>query len=157
MRSKNYTSIDELVKRFSQTSKISPSYSKESEGLKQSILTENTEKYDRKEKQVEKIEIQEIVEHEPEVQLKNYINHRPESIKIDDNLKKAGAAQSGNIEYQSTQTIKLPISDEKVLKGLHAPIRSSFRWLAQLCMYLLNQAHITLKNVGGKATRKQVR
>lgn len=51
--------------------------------------------------------------------------------------------------------IALPLSDDKVMQGLHAPVTSSFRWLAQLAMYILHKAHMTIKMIQGKAVQVQ--
>lgn len=47
----------------------------------------------------------------------------------------------------------IPMSDDEVLVAQKEPIVSSQRWLAELCIYLLKQSHIALKNIGGRVLR----
>ena len=46
-----------------------------------------------------------------------------------------------------------PLSDEKIVTGLHAPVTSSLRWLATLAEYLLKMMHVQLKVVSGRVIR----
>ena len=50
-------------------------------------------------------------------------------------------------------SVKLPLSDDQIAKGLHESVASSVRWLAQWCMRRLKQMHIIAKDVGGKIVR----
>lgn len=50
-------------------------------------------------------------------------------------------------------TVKLPLSDDQIAKGLHESVASSVRWLAQWCMRRLKQVHIVAKDVGGRLVR----
>lgn len=131
---KNYTPIDHLV------SKKNGSFSKPKEA----------EFFSRNE---EKINIQEAVEYQPEKEVRPYLEVRKETIEISPDLKKIGVKATNTTNFPTYKQISLPISDEKVLKGLHEPIYSSFRWLATLAMYLLQQAHLTLKVVHGHVVR----
>lgn len=99
--------------------------------------------------------IKEVVEFEPqaEKEISEYVQARKDTIKITSDIKKLGAVSTGQPTFIETQQITIPISDEKVYQGLHAPISSSFRWLSEFYMRLLKTAHITLKNVHGKIVR----
>ena len=78
----------------------------------------------------------------------DYITEHPDSISIDETLKKVGATSSDEIIDPVKSKLVLPISDTEIVKGLHSPISSSFRWLAELCVYLLKTTHIKLKELG---------
>lgn len=103
-------------------------------------------------KSCEKSTIQEVVEHEP-VNHQKIIQIHPETIKLPPDLKKLGLQPVSNSRFSSFKNITIPIRDDQVLAGLHAPITSSFRWLATLAIYILSQAHLTLKTVKGKTVR----
>lgn len=135
---KNFTPIDDLVLKY-KNNKISQNISfpnKEVEPIKS-----------------EKIEIKEVVEHKVEEELKPFVSVRHETIELPPDLKKIGLKSVSNSQFSSYKNIKLPISDEKIIVGLHAPITSSLRWLATFAIYLLAKAHLTLKVVGGKVIR----
>lgn len=51
--------------------------------------------------------------------------------------------------------ITLPLSDDQIAKGLHQSIMTSWRWLSEWCKRQLQQAHLTLKSLGGKTVRTQ--
>lgn len=51
--------------------------------------------------------------------------------------------------------ITLPLSDEQIANGLHQSIMTSWRWLSEWCKRQLQQAHLTLKSLGGKTVRTQ--
>lgn len=80
-----------------------------------------------------------------------------DQIEIPPDLQNLGVRHSGsNVPTQSSSqvsTVVLPLSDDQVLKGLHAPIISAFRWLSIWCMRQLKKAHLVIKNVHGKMTR----
>ena len=131
----NYTSVDDLIKK----NKIIPSgKSKESEPLPSSS---------------EKFEIKEVVAHQPEEEVRRYVQVKAETIKLPPDLKKLGLQSSSSSPFSTYQNVKLPISDDKIVIGLHAPITNSIRWLATFALYLLQQAHLTLKVIHGKVAR----
>ncbi|GAB4218636.1 MAG: hypothetical protein Fur009_0350 [Candidatus Microgenomates bacterium] len=101
----------------------------------------------------EKFEIKEVVEHKVEEEVKPYISPRQDTIELPPDLKKLGLQSISSTNFQNYQNIKLPISDEKIVVGLQAPITSSIRWLATFALYLLAKAHLTLKVIGGKVVR----
>lgn len=136
MSQQNYTPIDDLVKKYLQE-KQAISYHKESAPPRKSEVSQ----------------IQEVVEHEPDKEVKPFISIRQETIKLPDILKQFGLQPVSATNFPNYQNVKLPISDDKVLKGLHAPITSSLRWLATLAMYILLKAHLTLRLAHGKVVR----
>jgi hypothetical protein len=97
--------------------------------------------------------LQEVVEQQVEKEVMPYISPRQETIELPPDVKKLGAQSVGTPQFSSYQNVKLPISDDKVIKGMHAPITSSFRWLATLAVYILKLAHVQLKIVHGKVVR----
>lgn len=98
-------------------------------------------------------EIEEVTEHKPEQEVEKFVNPRSETIELPPDLKKLGAQSTGTTQFSTYQNIKLPISDDKIIAGLHAPINSSLRWLATLAKYILACAHLGLKIVHGKVIR----
>ena len=102
----------------------------------------------------EQFNIQEKAEHQPNKETADFVKVRPETINLPPDLKKMGLQTAPPIsQFSGYQNITLPISDDKVVSGLHQPISSSLRWLATLALYLLQKAHLSLKVVGGKAVR----
>lgn len=141
MATKNFTSINDLIKKYKALRGPSghSGSSKESEPfvLKQEVSSE----------------IQEVVEHRPEEEVSTYVAPRAETIDIPPDLKQFGLQPAATTQFPSYQNIKLPLSDEKIVVGLHAPITSSLRWLATLAIYLLQQAHLGLKTIHGRVIR----
>lgn len=134
MADKNYTNVDELVKK------------KKEEFSKQGF-------YKEAEPIGEKFEIKEVVEHRVEDEVQPFISPRKETIEIPPDLKKMGLQSTSSSQFNSYQNIQLPIADEKVVVGLSAPVTSSIRWLATLAVYLLSRAHLGLKVIHGKVVR----
>ncbi len=134
MQPKNYTPIDKLIAHYKST--LSSSFSKETEPAS-----------------TEEVEYQRIVEHEPSEEVRKYIEHRKETIKIPSDLKDLGIEAREEAAFQKTEEVILPLTDEKIEEGLHKPITSSWRWLAELALYILKQAHLTLKKIHGHIRR----
>lgn len=99
---------------------------------------------------MESSEVEPSVEDE---EVSNYVEIEKKEIELHPDLKKAGlqAVQSSSLDPK--HNVQLPISDEKVIQGLEKPVTSSWRWLAELSLFLLRQAHLTLKKVHGKVVR----
>lgn len=134
MTAKNFTPIDHLI------NPPTISTSKETEPLAISN---------------EPLEIHEIVEQkEVHERVENHIEVKKENIELTPELKKAGLEAIETSQFPIHKKIHLPISDEKIVAGMHQPVTSSFRWLATLAIYILKQAHLTLKVVHGKVIRK---
>lgn len=67
-------------------------------------------------------------------------------------LKVAPAAQ----QFPSLYDVKVPLlTDEEIVKDLKTSPLTGTRWLAELGRYILRQAHISLKNIGGKVVRER--
>lgn len=133
----NFTNIDELVVKYKKGSNNIVGHSnKEAEPIAP-----------------EKFEIKEVIEHKVEEEIKPFVSPRQDTIELPPDLKKLGLQPTSSTNFQNYQNIKLPISDEKIVVGLQAPITSSIRWLATLALYLLAKAHLTLKVIGGKVVR----
>lgn len=136
MATKNYTPIDDLIKKWK--SPMTGNYTKEAEPLP---------------RRQEVAHLQEAVEHEPSVEVKPFVQPRQETIKLPTDLQMIGLQPVKTTQFPSYKNVKLPISDEKIVAGLHEPITSSKRWLSELAFYLLRQAHLTLRTVHGKVIR----
>lgn len=137
----NYTPIDDLIRKYKTVrSSMTGGLSKEVE----SIITKGENGSEQ---------MQEIVEYKPEGEASIYLTPRAETIDLPPDLKQFGLQPATTTQFPSYQNIKLPISDEKIIVGLHAPITSSIRWLATLALYLLQQAHLGLKTIHGKVIR----
>ncbi|MCA9371825.1 hypothetical protein KC726_02910 [Candidatus Woesebacteria bacterium] len=98
----------------------------------------------------------EFVDTEPKIEDKEvaeYVEIKKDTIELHPHLKKAGLQTVDASSLDTKHKIALPISDDKVVTGLHKPITSSYRWLAELCLFLLHQAHLTLKTIHGKVVR----
>ncbi len=100
----------------------------------------------------EKIEIKEHVEKEPDEEVKKFISTHKETIELPPDLKKMGLQSASTTNFPTTQ-VTLPISDDKIMFGLQKPVTSSWRWLAELAVYILKTMHITLKRIHGKVMR----
>lgn len=135
MSPKNYTAIDGLIKKWKQ-----PSISLPKEVEPTPKPPENTS-------------LQEAVEHEPSPDIEKFIRPKQETIKLPSELTKLGLQPVKSTSFPTYNNIKLPISDEKVMEGLKAPVSASRRWLSEFAMFILRQAHLTLRSVGGKIVR----
>ncbi len=49
--------------------------------------------------------------------------------------------------------VQLPVSDDAVVRGLHADVANPLLWLAFWCVRKLKKAHVLLKVVQGKVVR----
>ena len=101
----------------------------------------------------ERFTYHEAHEHEPDQETSQYLESKPETIKIDKELEKLGVSSVKSTKFPNFKEITLPISDEKIVEGLEEPVESSFRWLAELAMLILKKAHATLKKIHGKIMR----
>ncbi len=67
-------------------------------------------------------------------------------------LKVAPSASS----FPGVYDVKVPLlTDEEIVKDLKMSPLTGTRWLAELGRYILRQAHISLKNIGGKIVRER--
>ncbi len=96
----------------------------------------------------------EIVEKEIAPEISQFIQTRQEEPYISPDLQRAGVKKNITVPlYAGQKTIILPLTDDMVEKGLHAPLTSSFRWLAEWSVFLLKKAHIVLRKVHGHMKR----
>ncbi|NMB83997.1 hypothetical protein GYA28_01785 [Candidatus Roizmanbacteria bacterium] len=137
MGNKNYTPIDDLIKKHKQSFVSIP---KEAEPIP-----------------VKKdfAEVKQGYEQETGEEVVPFLKKMTETIKLPPDLKKIGlqAEEPSLTEISDHPSIKLPLSDDKIVSGMHAPVTSSLRWLATFAFYLLSKAHLGLKIVGGHAVR----
>jgi hypothetical protein len=112
------------------------------------LLNKENEPIIRKETKIE-----EVVEIEPPKETTPYLQPRQEIVKLPPELKRLGLREIPSTKFPTTKTLTLPLSDEKIITGLHAPVTSSLRWLATLSEYLLKMMHLQLKVVSGRVVR----
>jgi len=82
-----------------------------------------------------------------------YIKKSEETIKIPDVLRDIGVTAGKDEEFQAVDGPTMPLSDQQISDGLKQPMNSSMRWLAQILLYILQQAHYTIKVVHGNVKR----
>ncbi len=72
---------------------------------------------------------------------------------------KAGLAVAPSARaFPTIYDVKVPMySDEQIDQNLHKSFWTSARWLAELCKYMLWQAHIRIRRVGAKIIREPAR
>ena len=76
------------------------------------------------------------------------------TIELPPDVKRLGVAPSGSqTPVVSLPTVSLPLTDDKILQGVNAPLTSAFKWLAVWCIKKLQKAHLVLKNIHGKIIR----
>ena len=140
MTSQNFTAIDELIKKNNEMKYGTGSSNKEFDIPNPSLEVDELE-----ETQEQKIEAQEVNE---------YMTPHPTTIKLPPNLKKLGLETEENTQFKEVlNRIKFPISDEKIMENLQASPSEAKRWYATILLYMLEQAHITIKKVGSKVVR----
>lgn len=89
---------------------------------------------------------------------KDTIRHRKDIPDIHPDAAKAGlqVAPSASV-FPTVYDVKVPIyKDEQILDNLHKNFWTGARWLAELCKYILWQAHIRLRKVGDKIVRERI-
>lgn len=95
------------------------------------------------------------IELEPDLESAG-LEKKSEVMAVSQDIQQMGVQAVGHAQpvIPATPTVTLPISDDKVLTGLHANISSALRWLAEWCVRVLKKGHIHLKRVGGKVIRE---
>jgi hypothetical protein len=100
------------------------------------------------------IELHEAVEDEPSADLQGYVQSKPVSIDLPADVRELGVEEIEHpVQYPKQLQVKVPLSDDKIIAGKKLPLDSSFRWFAEVCLFLLHKAHIRLKVAHGKAER----
>lgn len=155
MNATNYTPIQHLLPKNDVPQHVSVGASKESLNISHDKVPAALPEQSHQER-TKHLEIQKTVEHTPHPDLAAFIEPRPESVHLEKAVQVAGVQQSGNTAFPSQQSVKIPLSDNQVWDGLHAPIRSSVRWMAEFCLYLLKRAHQTLRSEKGKVERVRI-
>lgn len=77
-----------------------------------------------------------------------------ETIVLPPDVRKMGVTAVGVGQPVVTTTVRVPLTDDQIIKGLHAQIISSIRWLAEWCIRQLKKGHIHLKTIKGKIVRE---
>lgn len=95
-----------------------------------------------------------VVEHKDlDQEIRPHLKVREEIVEVSPDLQTMGVQATPTTQFATHQQLQALIPDAEILKGLHQPPTSSFRWLAELALYILKRAHITLKTVHGKVMR----
>lgn len=82
---------------------------------------------------------------------------KQEKIEISQDLEQLGAHHTGFETLVSFQpTLKLPLADEKIEKGLHESMLKSIRWFSEWCKFQLKRAHLALKVIRGIVRRVRI-
>jgi hypothetical protein len=162
----NYTPIDDLLQKYGIS--VSSTDTTTSGNARVSSVTDVTKSASKEPEQIslpkeagpsplktqEAITIKETVEHEEiEESVKPYVDVKPQNIKISHDLKQFGLKPIEKTKFKDYNNIVLPLSDDKIALGVHAPLNSSIRWLSTWALYLLQQSHLTIKTIHGKAVR----
>ncbi len=142
--SSNHTKIDHLIdENKNQKKPETISYSVESEPI--SVRSE-----------VKPEATIDVVETEPNIEdkeLEKFIKIEKHKIELDPALKKAGLQVIDSSSLDPRHNVKLPITDENIVVGLNKPVSSSWRWLAEIAVFMLRRAHISLKKIHGHIVR----
>lgn len=85
-------------------------------------------------------------------EIRPYVKVHPKSIDVDEGLSRLGVKPQPQ-DLTLEPEIALPLTDAKIIEGMHKPITSSWRWLAEFCMRLLRHIHVALKTVHGRIVR----
>ncbi len=90
----------------------------------------------------ENIGLAEAVEHKIEDKsVSQIIEVKPDAVIVPDLVKKAGVVSTAAPTFATYKDLKLPVDEAKIPAGLNAPVDSSYRWLATLAQYVINQSH----------------
>ena len=137
MAVQNYTPLDELMAKIQKSFTSLPTKEIEPAGMRE-----------------EQKDIRIAVEHkELDEEVKPHIQVHEEVVEVPPDLQQMGVQATPTAQVQTHQPFQSLLSDEEIIKGLHQPTTSSFRWLAELALYILKHAHIVLKTVHGKVVR----
>jgi hypothetical protein len=90
----------------------------------------------------ETIDLAESVEHEIEDKnVSQIIEVKPDAVIVPNLVKKAGVVSIAAPTFSTYKNLKLPVDEAKIPAGLNAPVDTSYRWLATLAQYIINQSH----------------
>jgi len=150
MSDQNYTSIQHLLDPKKGLRSAHMAGSPESEPI--APLKPLTEKASSS----EQAEIAVTVEKDPDIEdaeVGEYIKTQKTDPEIHPELKEAGLRTIHEDSLDEKYKVELPIPDEEVIEGLHKPISNSWRWLAEIALFALKQAHLSLKRIHGHVVR----
>lgn len=84
-----------------------------------------------------------------------YVKQHEEKIKIPEALKEIGmVADAKDQEFEEVvEGPKLLLTDQQIINGLKKPMSMSVRWLSLFLLYILQQAHYTIKVIHGNVKR----
>ncbi|MDA1317191.1 MAG: hypothetical protein O3B87_04160 [bacterium] len=151
MSDQNYTPIQHLLEDGKKMQSTHISSSPESEPIPMSPKPAETIASPD-----QQAEIDVTIEKDPDVEdaeVGEYLKTQKTDPEIHPELKQAGLQAIHSDSLDKKHKIELPISDEEVLEGLHKPITTSWRWLAEIALFMLKQGHLGLKRVHGHAVR----
>lgn len=117
----------------------------------------SAERIENKTRQMSEVEIQEKASSEPKLEDAKIVEVGRDKIELSQELIDMGVESINENEFPSVDEINLPLTDEKVESGRSAPITSSIKWLSELCIYILKQAHVGLKKFHGKIVRVNIK
>lgn len=89
---------------------------------------------------------------------KETVRHKKETPDIHPEAAKAGlqVAPSAS-QFPTIYDVKVPVyKDEQIVENLQKNFWTGARWLAEMCKYILWQAHIKLRKVGDKIVRERI-
>ena len=89
---------------------------------------------------------------------KETIRHRKDIPDIHPDAAKAGLQVAPSVSpFPTIYDVKVPVyKDEQIVENLQQNFWTGARWLAELCKYILWQAHIRLRKVGNKVVRERI-
>ena len=135
---KSASNIDDLLKKTKTSSALPITKETEPRIAKELPIAESGEK--TPEKRLERArKVEQTIEVIPEIPT------------VDEDLQEKGVEVSNpQAIFVQNKKIQLPLELAKVDSGLHQPVTSGLRWLAELTEYILAKFHLVIKNVGGQ-------
>lgn len=102
----------------------------------------------------EQKDVKVVVEHKDlDREVQPHVQVREEVMEVPPDLQQMDVQATPTTQFETQRQVETLIPDEEIVKGLHQPVTSSFRWLAELALYILKHAHIILKKVHGHIVR----
>lgn len=102
--------------------------------------------------------VEEVVEHEvKDPQVKQHVEVRKDVPEIPPDLKKIGITTPATSSFQTYQSLKLPLDENKLPAALQAPLSDSVRWLGELTQYIIIQSHGTIKSAHQNIVKNFIR
>lgn len=97
-------------------------------------------------------------EQQESMEKKHEVKHKKDVPDIHPDAAAAGVQVAPSASpFPTIYDIKVPLlKDEEIEADLHKDFWTSARWLAEICKYILWQAHIRLKKIGGRVVRERM-